>query len=70
MPHFRINQRCIPHSKVCGLHRNGVRHAPFWCAPYSVFLCGLRRFMPLGIPQTRSAYSPAGNTPSSPSYTG
>jgi len=26
-------------------HRNGVRHAPFWCAPYSVLLCGLRRFM-------------------------
>jgi hypothetical protein len=45
MSHFRINQRCITHSKVCGLNRNGVRHATFWCAPYSVFLCGLRRFM-------------------------
>ena len=47
MPHFRINQRCIPRSKMCGFHRNGVRHAPFWCAPYSVFLCGLCRFMQL-----------------------
>ena len=45
MPHFRINQRCIPHEEVCGFHRNGVRHTPFWCAPYSVLLCGLGRFM-------------------------
>jgi len=22
-----------------------VRHAPFCCAPYSVFLCGFRRFL-------------------------
>ncbi len=45
MPHFGINQRCFPLSKVCGLRRNGVRHAPYWCAPYAVLLCALRRFM-------------------------
>jgi hypothetical protein len=45
MPHFGINQRRFPHSKVCGMHRFGVRHAPFRCAPYTVLLCGMRRFM-------------------------
>ena len=30
---------------MCGLLRNGVRHAPFKCAPSSVFLCGLPRFL-------------------------
>ena len=46
MPHFGINQRCFPRSKVCGLRRNGVRHAPNWCSPYTVLLCALPRFMP------------------------
>ena len=45
MPHFWINQRYFPQPKVCGLLRNGVRHAPFKCAPYSVLLCGLLRFL-------------------------
>ena len=45
MPHVGINQRDFPKSKVCGFHRFGVRHAPFWCAPYSVLLCGMLRFM-------------------------
>ena len=45
MPHFGINQRSIPQSKVCALRRNGVRIAPFYCALYTVLLCGLRRIM-------------------------
>jgi len=45
MPHFWINQRYFPQTKVCGLLRNGVRHAPFYCATYSVLLCGLLRFL-------------------------
>jgi hypothetical protein len=45
MPHILINLRAFPFSKVCAFHRYGVRHAPFWCAPYAVFLCGLFRFM-------------------------
>jgi hypothetical protein len=36
MPHFWINQRYFPQPKVCGLLRNGVRHAPFYCAACSV----------------------------------
>jgi hypothetical protein len=44
MPHFGINQRSFPRSKVCAFQRNGVRHAPFRCAAYTVLLCGLRRF--------------------------
>jgi hypothetical protein len=47
MPHFEINQRGFPHSKVCGFQRYGVRHAPYGCAPYAVFVCGLPRFMHL-----------------------
>jgi hypothetical protein len=42
---FWINQRYFSPSKVCGFHRIGVRHAPFGCAPYSVLLCDMRRFM-------------------------
>jgi hypothetical protein len=45
MPHFEINQRYFPHSKVCGFRRNGVRHAPFWCALYTVLLCDMHRIM-------------------------
>jgi len=45
MTHFGINQRSFPQSKVCALRRNGVRIAPYWCALYTVLLCGLRRIM-------------------------
>jgi hypothetical protein len=45
MPHLWINQRAFPPVKCAAYHRNGVRHAPFWCAPYSVLLCALRCFM-------------------------
>jgi len=45
MPHFGINQRSFPQSKVCALHRNGVRITPFYCALYTVLLCGLHRIM-------------------------
>jgi hypothetical protein len=46
---FWINQRYFSPSKVCGFHRIGVRHAPFGCAPYSVLLCDMRRFMHLSL---------------------
>ena len=45
MPHFGINQRSFPLPKVFALRRNGVRIAPFYCALYTVLLCGLRRIM-------------------------